>query len=93
MSHPARRIRELLPDRWLAAKQEDAAKQSADQDGVSWRLRMCNRLHFVSSVTACEATSAIEPCRVIWPCLYWQRCRELQTGVAQHYPKHFRAQN
>jgi len=35
MSHPARRIRELLPDRWLAAKQEDAAKQSADQDGVS----------------------------------------------------------
>ena len=35
MGHPARQIDELLPDRWLAAKQEDAATHSPDQDGVS----------------------------------------------------------
>lgn len=32
---PARRIHEMLPDRWLAAKQKDAAIHSPDQDGVS----------------------------------------------------------
>jgi transposase len=34
MGHPAQRIQELLPDRWLAAKQKDAARQPADQDGL-----------------------------------------------------------
>lgn len=35
MGHPARRVHELLPDQWLAAKQKDAAPASADQDGLS----------------------------------------------------------
>lgn len=35
MGHPAKRIQELLPDQWLAAKQKDAARESAEQDGVS----------------------------------------------------------
>ena len=35
MGHPARKIDELLPDRWLAAKQKNAATHSPDQDGVS----------------------------------------------------------
>jgi transposase len=35
MGHPARRIQELLPDLWLAAKQKDATKKPANQDGLS----------------------------------------------------------
>ena len=35
MSHPARRIEELLPNLWLAARQKDAALQTVPQDGVS----------------------------------------------------------
>ncbi len=35
MGHLAQRIQELLPDQWLAAKQKDAARESAEQDGVS----------------------------------------------------------
>jgi hypothetical protein len=35
MSYPARRIEELLPDLWLAARQQNAALQTAPQDGVS----------------------------------------------------------
>jgi len=35
MGHPAQRIQELLPDLWLAAKQKDAAKKLANQDGLS----------------------------------------------------------
>jgi len=34
MSHPASRIEELLPDLWLAAKQQDAATQAPLQDGL-----------------------------------------------------------
>jgi hypothetical protein len=34
MGHPASRIEELLPDRWLAAKQKHATSQAADQDGL-----------------------------------------------------------
>jgi transposase len=34
MGYPASRIEELLPDRWLAAKQKHAASQAADQDGL-----------------------------------------------------------
>jgi transposase len=34
MSHPARQIEELLPDRWLAARQKNAALQTSPQDGV-----------------------------------------------------------
>jgi hypothetical protein len=35
MGHPAHRIQELLPDLWLAAKQQHAATGPADQDGLS----------------------------------------------------------
>ena len=35
MSYPARRIEELLPDLWLAARQKDAALQTVPQGGVS----------------------------------------------------------
>lgn len=35
MSHPARRIEELLPDLWLAARQKNAALQTVPQDGAS----------------------------------------------------------
>jgi hypothetical protein len=28
MSHPAKRIDELLPDRWLASRQKNAASQN-----------------------------------------------------------------
>ena len=35
MSYPARRIEELLPDLWLAARQNNAALQMVSQDGVS----------------------------------------------------------
>jgi transposase len=35
MGHPAQRIQELLPDRWLATNQKDAATLAADQDGAS----------------------------------------------------------
>ncbi|WP_432819297.1 transposase domain-containing protein [Trichloromonas sp.] len=34
MSHPAKRIDELLPDRWLASRQKIAASQTASQDGL-----------------------------------------------------------
>lgn len=34
MSHPALRIEELLPDLWLAARQQNAAMQTAPQDGL-----------------------------------------------------------
>ena len=34
MGHPARRIEELLPDRWLAARQKDAALETVPQDGA-----------------------------------------------------------
>ncbi len=35
MGYPARRIDELLPDLWLAARQNNAALQTVPQDGVS----------------------------------------------------------
>ena len=35
MGHPASRIEELLPDLWLAARQQNAAKEPASQDGLS----------------------------------------------------------
>jgi hypothetical protein len=35
MSHPAKLIDDLLPDRWLAARQQNAAKDAAGQDGLS----------------------------------------------------------
>ena len=35
MSHPARRIDELLPDRWQAARQQNAASCKVGQDGLS----------------------------------------------------------
>ncbi len=34
MSHPAKRIDELLPDRWLASRQKSAASQNVSQDGL-----------------------------------------------------------
>jgi hypothetical protein len=34
MGHPASRIEELLPDLWLAARQQNAAIQTASQDGL-----------------------------------------------------------
>jgi hypothetical protein len=34
MSYPASRFKELLPDLWLAARQQNAAMQTADQDGL-----------------------------------------------------------
>jgi len=34
MGHPARQIEQLLPDRWLAARQKNTALQTAPQDGV-----------------------------------------------------------
>ncbi len=34
MGHPAQQIKELLPDRWLAAKQKHAGTQPIDQDGL-----------------------------------------------------------
>jgi hypothetical protein len=34
MSHPASRIEVLLPDLWLAARQQNAAMQPASQDGL-----------------------------------------------------------
>lgn len=34
MSHPAKRIDELLPDRWLASRQKNAASQAVPQDGL-----------------------------------------------------------
>jgi transposase len=34
MGHPARQIEELLPDRWMIARQKDAALETVQQDGA-----------------------------------------------------------
>lgn len=34
MSHPAKQINELLPDRWLASRKKNAASQTVKQDGL-----------------------------------------------------------